>query len=105
MIKNTDHYAEQTIDETLKAFKVNAGQGLSDTKAAEQIKQFGYNEIEEREESLWHRLFRRFWGPIPWMIEVAALLSALVRNGKTSSLSRLCCWSMPGWIFFRNTGR
>ena len=23
-------------------------------------------------------LFRRFWGPIPWMIEVAALLSAVV---------------------------
>ncbi|HEB56161.1 MAG TPA: HAD family hydrolase [Gammaproteobacteria bacterium] len=80
MNKNTDYYAEQTVDETLKAFRVNAGLGLSDAEAAERIKQFGYNEIEEREESLWHRLFRRFWGPIPWMIEVAALLSALVQK-------------------------
>ena len=31
-------------------------------------------------EPLWHRIFRRFWGPIPWMIEVAAILSALVQK-------------------------
>ena len=27
-----------------------------------------------------HRLFRRFWGPIPWMIETAAVLSAIARR-------------------------
>ncbi len=41
---------------------------------------FGYNEIEEHEEPLWHRVFRRFWGPIPGMIEVAAALSAIVQK-------------------------
>ncbi|WP_139248782.1 P-type ATPase [Marinobacter antarcticus] len=25
--------------------------------------------------SFWHRIFRRFWGPIPWMIEIAAILA------------------------------
>ncbi len=31
-------------------------------------------------ESALRMVFRRFWGPIPWMIETAALLSALVQK-------------------------
>ena len=54
--------------------------GLSGEEAAELLKKYGYNEIKEKEESWLHRLFRRFWGPIPWMIEVAAVLAAAVRH-------------------------
>ncbi len=53
---------------------------LSSKEVQERLKKYGYNEIKEREESWWHRLFRRFWGPIPWMIEIAAILAALVRH-------------------------
>jgi len=46
---------------------------------SEQVKQrqekYGYNELTQKEEGWFIRLFRRFWGPIPWMIEVAAILS------------------------------
>jgi len=51
-------------------------EGLSSRQAEDGLKRYGYNEITEKEESKWHRIFRRFWGPIPWMIEAAALLSA-----------------------------
>ena len=54
--------------------------GLSSEEARERLGKFGYNEIEEKSESWWQRLFRRFWGPIPWMIELAATLSALVQR-------------------------
>ena len=54
--------------------------GLTDKDVEERIKQYGYNEIEEKSESWALRLFRRFWGPIPWMIEVAAILSAIVKR-------------------------
>ncbi len=50
--------------------------GLTQEEAEARLKQYGPNAIEEKEESWLHRLFRRFWGPIPWMIEVAAVLSA-----------------------------
>jgi H+-transporting ATPase len=54
--------------------------GLSTEEAQERLKKYGPNEIAEKEETWWHRLFRRFWGPIPWMIEVAAILSAIVKH-------------------------
>ena len=79
-IKNSDYYLEQSTDDSLSYFKVSAESGLSSEEAQERLEQFGANEIEEKEESLWHRIFRRFWGPIPWMIEIAAFLSALVQK-------------------------
>ena len=55
-------------------------QGLTQEEAKERLKKYGPNTIEEKEESWMHRLFRRFWGPIPWMIEIAAILSAMVKH-------------------------
>jgi len=80
MNKNTNEYNQQAIGETLKVFEVTQETGLSRAEAHRRIKQYGYNAIDEKEETLWHRIFRRFWGPIPWMIEIAALLSALVQK-------------------------
>ncbi len=76
----TDDYAQQLATETLSQLQVDADRGLTAAEARARLAQYGYNEIEEREEPLWHRILRRFWGPIPWMIEVAALLSAIVQK-------------------------
>ncbi len=76
----TDDYAQQAVAETLVQLQVDAESGLTEAEATVRRAQYGYNEIEEREEPLWYRILRRFWGPIPWMIEVAALLSAIVRK-------------------------
>jgi H+-transporting ATPase len=80
MSKNTDEYKDLSAEETLRELGANKEKGLSDEEARKRISEFGYNEIPEKEESLFHRVFRRFWGPIPWMIEFAALLSAAVRR-------------------------
>ena len=86
MFKNTDDYNQQAVGDTLKAFDVLAENGLSKAEARRRIEQYGYNAIDEKEESLGHRIFRRFWGPIPWMIEIAALLSALVQKWEDFSI-------------------
>ena len=54
--------------------------GLTQEEVQERLKKYGLNELNEKEESWVHRLFRRFWGPIPWMIEIAAILSAIAHR-------------------------
>lgn len=54
-----------------------SAKGLTTADAEERLKKYGPNAIEAKEESLWHKLFGYFWGPIPWMIEAAALISLL----------------------------
>ena len=75
-----DEFKEKSIEETVKELGTSLERGLSEEEARRRLQKYGYNEIPEKEEPLWHRIFRRFWGPIPWMIEIAALLSALVKH-------------------------
>jgi H+-transporting ATPase len=55
-------------------------QGLSQAEAEKRLAQYGPNEIEERRANALLAFLKYFWGPIPWMIEVAVLLSAAVRH-------------------------
>ncbi len=57
-----------------------ANQGLSSDEAAQRLAQYGPNALEDKQVSMLRRLLGYFWGPIPWMIEVAAVLSALVQH-------------------------
>ncbi len=52
--------------------------GLSSKEAKKRLKDFGYNEIASKNESGLKRLFKKLWRPIPWMIESAAILSAIL---------------------------
>ncbi len=55
-------------------------QGLSSDEAARRLAQYGPNALTEKKVSTLRKLFGYFWGPIPWMIEVAAILSGLVQH-------------------------
>lgn len=54
--------------------------GLSAEEVQRRLAESGYNEITETKTNPVLALLAYFWGPIPWMIEVAAVLSALVRH-------------------------
>jgi H+-transporting ATPase len=55
-------------------------EGLSEDEALRRLAQYGYNELPEKKTNPFLRFFSYFWGPIPWMIEAAAILSALVHH-------------------------
>jgi H+-transporting ATPase len=55
----------------------SAPTGLSAAEAAARLARDGRNAIAMHTESRWHKLAGYFWGPLPWMIEAAALISAL----------------------------
>jgi len=58
----------------------NLEKGLSDEDAARRLADYGPNALEEKHKSSTMRFLAFFWGPIPWMIETAAILSAVVQH-------------------------
>ena len=73
-------FQNKSIEEVLKDLNTNKEKGLNENEVQDRIKKYGLNEIPEKEETFLHRVMRRFWGPIPWMIEIAAILSAAVQK-------------------------
>ena len=54
--------------------------GLSQAEARKRLTQYGPNEIEEKKTNPILKFLSYLWGPIPWMIEVAVILSGVVRH-------------------------
>jgi len=50
-------------------------QGLTQAEAAKRLAKYGPNEIAEHKTNPLLKLLSYFWGPIPWMIEIAVVLS------------------------------
>jgi H+-transporting ATPase len=55
-------------------------EGLRQAEAEQRLARYGYNEITEQKVNPFFKFLTYFWGPIPWMIEGAVVLSALVRH-------------------------
>jgi H+-transporting ATPase len=70
---------EATAAELFEALEASP-EGLSEDEARARLERYGPNALEEKAESTLRKFLGYFWGPIPWMIEAAALLSAVVRN-------------------------
>ncbi len=75
-MKNT----EETSTVMVKFKQNNKINGLSTLQAQKRLEKYGYNEIPEKSESAIKRLFKKLWAPIPWMIEAAAILSAIAHR-------------------------
>lgn len=54
--------------------------GLTQAEAQKRLAQYGPNEIEEKKTNAFLKFLTYFWGPIPWMIEAAVILSAVDRH-------------------------
>ncbi|MGD0964682.1 MAG: plasma-membrane proton-efflux P-type ATPase [Candidatus Acidiferrales bacterium] len=54
--------------------------GLNQAEAQKRLAQYGPNEIAEKKDNLFLKFLTYFWGPIPWMIEAAVILSGVVRH-------------------------
>ena len=56
----------------------DAKTGLSASEAQARLQKYGANALEEKEESFTHKLVHAFMGPIEYMIEAAAIISAII---------------------------
>ncbi|MCP5426539.1 MAG: plasma-membrane proton-efflux P-type ATPase [Gammaproteobacteria bacterium] len=69
-----------SVADTLSQLGVDPARGLSAGEAEKRLQATGPNALEDKHVTLLQRLFPYFWGPIPWMIEAAALLSLLTAD-------------------------
>ncbi len=71
--------SQTKISLQLQALKATKD-GLTFADAKQRLEQYGPNAIEDKTESKWQRLLAYFWGPLPFLIEAAAIISALRRD-------------------------
>ncbi len=73
--------------------------GLSTTDAQSRLQEYGFNELSERHVNPILKFLSYFWGPIPWMIEIAVVLSAAVRHWEDFGiiLTLLIVNAVVGW--------
>ncbi len=64
----------------LQAKLESSPEGLTQAEAKKRLIQYGSNEIEENKINFFLKFLTYFWGPIPWMIEAAVILSAVARH-------------------------
>ena len=69
-----------SIEDALKTLSVDPAKGLTAAEATQRLGKYGPNALEEKKKSELAVFLGFFWGPIPWMIEAAALMALIVRD-------------------------
>lgn len=77
--------------------------GLSGQEARERLAAYGENAIAEKKAHPWLKFLSYFWGPIPWMIEAAAILSAVVQHWPDLSIILLLLCVNAGVGFWQES--
>ena len=80
MTQNPSAVRDPTLADTPPAAAEADATGLSGAEAARRLTQYGENALVEHRVSVFERLAHFFWGPIPWMIEIAAVLSGVLQH-------------------------
>src|SRR5438128_4097586 len=68
------------VAEILTKLGTNPKTGLEPAELQERLSKYGPNALPEEKKSALAAFLAYFWGPIPWMIEAAALVALIVRD-------------------------
>jgi H+-transporting ATPase len=78
-LRNTSEYKKISLEETLK-FLETTTDGLSKSEMTNRLKIFGYNEIVAKKKNPFLEFLLRYWGPMPWLLELAMGLSFALKH-------------------------
>ena len=76
-IQKEPSFSKLPLEQLFQRLDSGAG-GLSSAIAARNLERFGPNILAEKKRNPVLKFLSYFWGPIPWMIEAAAVFAALV---------------------------
>jgi H+-transporting ATPase len=72
--QSTPEFKEISVQETLTLLETSTD-GLSESEAERRIEKFGRNEVVEKRKSPIIEFLGRYWGPMPWLLELTMILS------------------------------
>jgi H+-transporting ATPase len=78
-IRGTSEYKGISVEEALSLLEASAN-GLTESEAKSRIEKFGHNEIVEKKRNPLFEFFSRYWGPMPWLLELAMALSYILSH-------------------------
>lgn len=73
----TKYLSESPLEAVLQKLEFSEA-GLAEEEVTRRREIYGPNELSDHSQSAWIKFLHFFWGPIPWMIEIAAGLSLAV---------------------------
>ncbi len=78
-IRNTSEYKDPTVEETLQLLQ-SSTDGLTESEVQRRLQIFGFNEVVEKRSNPVLTFLSRYWGPMPWLLELAIALSVLLKH-------------------------
>lgn len=78
--RDRQSYEKMDISEVVDRLSADTDNGLSGEEAEKRLEQYGENAVEEEKQNPIKLFFSHFWGPIPWMIELALILASAVQR-------------------------
>ena len=79
VVKNTSEYKTISTEETLSLLETSAN-GLTNSDVRRRLQIFGFNEVAEKKGNLFIEFWLRYWGPMPWLLELAIVLSVILKH-------------------------
>ncbi len=75
----TSDFKKSSLDETLKYLDATES-GLNNAEVQKRLATFGRNAIETKKKNPFIQFISRFWGPMPWLLELAMVLSFFLKH-------------------------
>ena len=76
-VRTTQDIRSMSLEQTFETLESSVT-GLSSGQATERASRYGLNEIEEEKGNWLKEIMSRFWGPMPWLLELTIALSLLL---------------------------
>ena len=74
-----DSFEKSSVEDIQKQLNTSLG-GLTQDEVLRRQQKYGPNALEEKKVNPLLKFLSYFWGPIPWMIEIAAILTAVLKH-------------------------
>jgi H+-transporting ATPase len=78
-VKNTSEYKVISTEETFRLLETSAD-GLTNSEVRRRLQIFGFNEVAEKRENPAIAFLSRYWGSMPWLLELAIVLSIVLKH-------------------------